>query len=91
LHAAVNRTTTKGLPEGGWFPEEKISLEDAINAYTIKHANATFDGDNKGSIKVGKVFDLVIMDRNIFEFPPEELLDMKIDLTMVNGRVVFRR
>ena len=91
LHAAVNRTTTAGLPEGGWFPEEKISLEDAIKAYTINGARATFDGDIKGSIKEGKLADLVIVDRNIFERPPEELLEMEIDMTMVNGKVVFER
>ena len=87
----MNRTTTAGLTEGGWFPEEKISLEDAIKAYTINGARATFDGDIKGSIKEGKLADLVIVDRNIFERPPEELLDMEIDMTMVNGKVVFER
>jgi predicted amidohydrolase YtcJ len=91
LHAAVNRTTTRGTPDGGWFPEEKISLEDAMKAYTINGARATFDGDVKGSIKSGKLADLVILDRNIFSIPPEKLLDMQIDLTMVNGKVVFER
>ncbi|MCZ6501680.1 MAG: amidohydrolase [Gammaproteobacteria bacterium] len=91
LHAAVNRTTTKGTPNGGWFPEEKISLEDAVKAYTINGARATFDGDVKGSIRRGKLADLVILDRNIFERPPEELLDMQVDLTMVNGSIVFER
>ncbi len=91
LHAAVNRTTIKGNPDGGWFPEEKISLEDAVKAYTINGARAAFDENVKGSIKQGKLADLVILDRNIFERPPEELLDMQVDLTMVNGRVVFER
>ena len=91
LHAAVNRTTVLGSPAGGWFPEEKISLEDAVKAYTINGARATFDGNVKGSIKQGKLADLVILDRNIFERPPEELLEMQIDLTMVNGKVVFER
>ena len=91
LHAAVNRTTVQGSPTGGWFPEEKISLEDAVKAYTINGARATFDGNVKGSIKQGKLADLVILDRNIFDRPPEELLKMRIDLTMVNGKVVFER
>ncbi len=91
LHAAVNRTTIMGLPEGGWFPEEKISLEDAINAYTINAARATFDGEIKGSIREGKLADMVVLDRNIFKRPPEELLKMDVDLTMVNGRIVFER
>ncbi len=91
LHAAVNRTTTRGTPEGGWFPEEKISLDDAMKAYTINGARATFDGDIKGSIRAGKLADLVILDRNIFRQPPERLLEMEVMMTMVDGRVVFRR
>ena len=91
LHAAVNRTTLNGTPEGGWFPEQKISLMEAMMAYTINGARATFDGDVKGSIKAGKLADLVILDRNIFERPTEELLSMEVDMTMVDGKVVYER
>ena len=91
LHAAVNRTTTQGLPVGGWFPEQKISLTEAMKAYTINGARATFDGDIKGSITKGKLADLVILDRNIFQRPPEELLSMEVEMTMVDGKVVFQR
>ena len=91
LHAAVNRTTLNGMPEGGWFPEQKISLMEAMMAYTINGARATFDGEIKGSIKAGKLADLVMLDRNIFERPVEELLSMQIDMTMVDGKVVYER
>ena len=91
LHAAVNRTTLNGAPAGGWFPEQKISLMEAMMAYTINGARATFDGEVKGSIKVGKLADLVMLDRNIFERPSEELLSMQIDMTMVDGKVVYER
>ena len=91
LHAAVNRTTLNGAPAGGWFPEQKISLMEAMMAYTINGARATFDGEVKGSIKVGKLADLVMLDRNIFERPMEELLSMQIDMTMVDGKVVYER
>ena len=91
LHAAVNRTTLNGAPEGGWFPEQKISLMEAMMAYTINGARATFDGEIKGSIKAGKLADLVMLDRNIFERPVEELLSMQIDMTMVDGKVVYER
>ena len=60
-------------------------------AYSINGAKATFDGDVKGSIKVGKLADLVIIDRNIFEKPTEELLSLEIDMTMVDGKVVYER
>jgi glutamine synthetase type III len=54
IHAAVNRTTLKGTPEGGWFPEQKITVEDALRAYTINGATAAFDAETRGSIKAGK-------------------------------------
>jgi len=60
-------------------------------AYTINGARATFDGEVKGSIKAGKLADLVMLDRNIFERPMEELLSMQIDMTMVDGKVVYER
>lgn len=91
INAAVNRTTLQGTPEGGWFPEQKISLEESIKAYTINGANATFEGDVRGSIKVGKYADLVIIDRNLFNIPSEDLLNFEIDMTMVNGNIVYER
>jgi predicted amidohydrolase YtcJ len=63
----------------------------AMMAYTINGARATFDGEVKGSIKAGKLADLVMLDRNIFERPMEELLSMQIDMTMVDGKVVYER
>jgi len=91
LHAAVNRTTVAGTPEGGWFPEEKIGVADALRAYTINNAVAAFDGDARGSIAAGKLADLVVIDRNLLKADPRDILAMKVDLTMVDGRVVFER
>jgi predicted amidohydrolase YtcJ len=91
LHAAVNRTTLKGTPEGGWFPEQKISVAEALRAYTINNAKAAFDADTRGSITAGKLADLVVVDRNLLEIDPATILQMNVDLTMVDGRVVFER
>jgi predicted amidohydrolase YtcJ len=91
LHAAVNRTTLKGAPEGGWFPEQKISVAEALRAYTINNAVAAFDGDTRGSIVAGMLADLVVVDRNLLGVDPRDLLQMNVDLTMVNGRIVFER
>jgi hypothetical protein len=91
IHAAVNRTTLKGTPEGGWFPEQKISVAEALRAYTINNAIAAFDGDSRGSIAAGKLADLVVVDRNLLKIDPRDLLQMNVDLTMVNGRIVFER
>lgn len=91
LHAAVNRTTLKGTPAGGWFPEQKISVAEALKAYTINNAVATFDGDARGSIAEGALADLVVVDRNLLRIDPKDLLGMNVDLTMVGGRIVYER
>jgi predicted amidohydrolase YtcJ len=91
IHAAVNRTTLKGAPEGGWFPEQRISVAEALRAYTINNAIAAFDGESRGSIEPGKLADLVVVDRNLLKIDPREILQMNVDLTMVDGRIVFER
>ena len=91
IHAAVNRTTLGGEPEGGWFPEQKISVHEALEAYTINNARAAFEDDIRGSIKAGKLADITVVDRNLFEIDPAEILDMEVEMTIVDGRVVFER
>ncbi|MDW3652424.1 MAG: amidohydrolase [Bacteroidia bacterium] len=91
IHAAVNRTTTSGQPEGGWFPEQKISMEEALKAYTINNAKAAFDGDSRGSIKAGKLADIVVCDKNLMKIDPAEILDMEVEMTIVDGKIVFER
>ena len=91
LHAAVNRTTLKGTPAGGWFPEQKISVAEALKAYTINNAIAAFDGDTRGSIAEGKLADLVVVDRNLLKIDPKDILETNVDLTMVGGRIVYER
>jgi predicted amidohydrolase YtcJ len=89
IHAAVNRTTTNGEPEGGWYPEQKISVHEALEAYTINNASAAFEGDIRGSIRTGKLADITVIDRNLHEIDPDEILDMEIEMTIVDGRVVY--
>ncbi|MCK7479877.1 MAG: amidohydrolase family protein [Candidatus Moduliflexus flocculans] len=87
----MNRTTPKGTPEGGWFPEQRISVAEALRAYTVNNAIAAFDGDSRGSIAVGKLADLALVDRNLLKIDPRDILKMNVDLTMVDGRIVFER
>ncbi len=91
IHAAVNRTTLKGTPDGGWFPEQKISVEEALKAYTINNAIASFDGDMRGSVKAGKLADLTVCDRNLIKIDPKSILEMNVDMTIVDGKIVFER
>ena len=89
LHAAVNRTTLDGEPEGGWFPEQKISMHEALKAYTINNAYAAFEAELRGSIKAGKLADITVVDRNLIKIRPEEILDMQVEMTIVDGKIVF--
>jgi predicted amidohydrolase YtcJ len=91
LHAAVNRTTPNGEPAGGWFPEEKITVEEALKAYTINNAYAAFEADIRGSIKPGKLADITVCDLNLMEIPPEDILKMNIEMTIVDGKIVYER
>jgi predicted amidohydrolase YtcJ len=91
IHAAVNRTTFNHTPEGGWFPEQKISVHEALKAYTINNALAAFEDDIRGSLAAGKLADITVCDRNLLEIDPREILDMNVEMTIVDGKVVFQR
>jgi len=91
IHAAVNRTTLNHTPEGGWFPEEKISVHEALKAYTINNAIAALEGDLRGSLKAGKLADITVCDRNLLEIDPVDILNMNVEMTIVDGEIVFRR
>lgn len=91
IWAAVTRQTVDGRNPGGWIPEEKISVEEAVKAYTINAAYAEFMEKNKGSLEPGKWADLVVLDKDIFSIKPEEILQTKVKMTFVAGRKVFER
>jgi len=91
LYAAVSRELPEGGPAGGWFPEEKISLEDAIDLYTRGSAYAEFAEQDKGTLEPGKLADLAVFDRDLFSIPPREILGTPVDMTVVGGRVVYER
>jgi hypothetical protein len=90
LHAAVNRTTLKHLPKGGWFPDQKLSMEQSLRAYTINGARAAFDGETRGSIKPGKLADLAVLDRNLLEVPAHQILETQVVMTIFDGVVQKR-
>jgi len=91
IHAAVNRTTLDGTPEGGWFPEQRITIEEALRAYTISNAYAAFEDDVRGSLEPGKLADIAVCDLNLLRCDPSEILDMNVVMTIVDGRVIFER
>ncbi|MGH8631762.1 MAG: amidohydrolase, partial [Burkholderiales bacterium] len=91
LYAAVTRATLDGKNPQGWIPEQKISLAEAVEAYTMGSAFAEFQENEKGSISVGKLADLVILRDDIFSIALEAIRNVKVDMTMVGGRVVYQR
>jgi predicted amidohydrolase YtcJ len=91
LHVAVNRTTLDGVPEGGWNPEERLPLRRAIDGYTRNAAWASFDEQRKGTLARDMLADIVVLSSNIFELPPSKLTDAIVDVTIFDGKVVYRR
>ena len=89
IYAAVTRKTLSGEPEGGWFPQEKLTVEEAIQAYTLNTAYAAFEDDIKGSITVGKLADYVVLSDNLLTMDPDDIKDVTALLTVVGGKVVY--
>ncbi|HZM50577.1 MAG TPA: amidohydrolase [Vicinamibacteria bacterium] len=91
LYAAVTRERPEGGPPGGWFPEEKIALEDALDLYTRGSAYAEFAEKEKGTLDPGMLADLVVFAADLFRIPAREILTTPVDFTVAGGRVVFDR
>jgi predicted amidohydrolase YtcJ len=89
LYAAVTRKTLSGQPEGGWFPQEKLTVEEAIQGYTLNTAYAGFEEDMKGSLTVGKLTDLAVHSDNLLTMSPDDIKDVSITMTVVGGEVVY--
>ena len=91
LQVAVNRTTVEGLPEGGWLPAERLSLRKAIDAYTSDASWASYDEQRKGVLARDMLADLVVMSDDIFEGPTTRITEAYVVVTIVDGKVVYRR
>jgi predicted amidohydrolase YtcJ len=89
IKAAVTRQTLDGRHPDGWYPAERISVEEAVRAYTAGSAYAEFADEFKGSLAPGKFADLVLLDRDILTVPPDQIDHARVTLTMIGGRVVF--
>jgi len=89
LYAAVTRQTVTGKPAEGWFPDERISIADAIKAYTYNTAYANFEETTKGSIEVGKLADLTVLSKNLLKVAPKEYLTTDVVYTIVGGKIVY--
>ena len=88
IYSAVTRKTQSGQTVS---PTETVGIMDAIRGYTIHGAFAGFEEPIKGSIEAGKLADLVVLSDNILEKAPEEILNLEVDMTVVDGEIVYRR
>jgi len=91
LYAAVTRATLDGKNPNGWVPEQKITVAQVIEGYTMGAAYAEFQEREKGSVTPGKLADLVLLDRDPFKTAPEALKDIKVDLTIAGGKITCDR
>ena len=89
IYAAVTRKDRHGYPEGGFFPNERVDIYTAIDAYTSGSAYAQFMESSKGRLKTGYAADLVMLDKDIFTIDPMEIPSVRPVLTMVGGRIVY--
>jgi predicted amidohydrolase YtcJ len=91
LYAAVTRRTLDGKHPEGWVPDQKITLAQALHAYTAGDAWAVFAENQWGTLAPGRDADLVVVDRNLFTMPPESLATARVSVTIVGGKVVYRK
>ena len=91
LYSCVTRKSIDfGIPEGGWFPEQRLTMAEAIKYFTYGSAYASHEEDRKGSIEKGKMADMVILSKDLFTIEPEEILKTKVIYTILGGKIVYK-
>src|SRR5215472_4179178 len=89
IYAAVTRATLDGKNPDGWVPEQKLTVAEAVEAYTMGSAYAEFQEKEKGSITPGKLADFIVLSDDIFKIPPAAIKDVKVEATFVGGKIVY--
>jgi predicted amidohydrolase YtcJ len=89
LYAAVTRATLDGKNPKGWFPEQKLTIKEAVEAYTMGSAYAEFQEKEKGSITVGKLADMVLLSDDVMTMDPVKIRDVKVLQTWVGGKLTY--
>src|SRR5207248_11005966 len=91
IYAAATRRTLDNRNPNGWIPEQKISVAQALHAYTVGSAYAQFGDKIKGSVEAGKLADLAVLSQDIFQIDPVQIQNTHVDLTIFDGRVIYDR
>lgn len=91
IHAAVTRRRTDGSPgPDGWIPAQRLTVAQAVHAYTLGAAYASGEASVKGSLSPGKLADVVVLSQDIFQIEPMEILNTRVEMTLFDGRIVYR-
>jgi predicted amidohydrolase YtcJ len=90
IYAAVTRSTLDGKHPEGWFPEQRLTVEETLRAYTQGSAFAAFEENEKGSIAPGKLGDVVVFSDDLFTIPPAKIKDACVVMTIVGGKIVYQ-
>jgi predicted amidohydrolase YtcJ len=91
IRNAVLRRSLDGQPAGGYVPAQRISVAEALRAYTLDAAFASRAENQEGSIEVGKLADVVLFSKNLIEIPPNDIPTAEVLLTVVGGKIVYQR
>jgi predicted amidohydrolase YtcJ len=91
IFRAVTRIDSSGQPDQVWHPQERLTLAEALRAYTWGSAYGSFREHELGTLEAGKLADIVVLDRNLFTVPTEEILETQVHLTMVNGQIIYKK
>lgn len=91
IHAAVTRQREDGTPKNGWFPEQRITVEEAVRAYTLGAAEVAGRQDTLGTLSPGKLADFIVLERDIHAINPSQILETRIDVTCVGGEIIYDR
>ncbi|HEX2059725.1 MAG TPA: amidohydrolase family protein, partial [Thermoanaerobaculia bacterium] len=89
IYAAVTRQDQKGWPAGGWYPSQRLTLQEAIRGFTLDAAYAAFEEETRGTIEPGKLADLTIVEGDLFAMPKVDLYKTKVRYTVVGGEIVY--
>ncbi len=91
IYFAVTRKNISGQPEKGWLPEEAMSVHEAVRLFTKNAAYSSYSEKVSGTIEVGKYADLVVLNQNIYDIPPEKIKDAQVEMTVLNGKVIYQK
>lgn len=91
LYSAITRKDLNGYPENGWLPDQKLTIDEALRIFTVEGAYASFEENIKGTLEPGKLADVVVLEKNLYDIQPDEIKDVKVDFTIMDGKVVYER